>query len=97
MVAVDLPGYGGSDSLHAYNPDNMLEAITEFVLQMRDKYIPSEEGKPRSTSRVVLVAHDWGALIGFRLASEAPQLADRFVLSNSFHVSNFLWKDLNIS
>jgi pimeloyl-ACP methyl ester carboxylesterase len=87
MVAVDLPGYGGSDGLKSYSPDDVLEAVTEFVLKMRDQYIPSEEGSPRSSSRVVLVAHDWGALIGFRLASEAPQLADRFILSNSIHVS----------
>jgi pimeloyl-ACP methyl ester carboxylesterase len=87
MIAVDLPGFGGSDGLNSYTADAVLEAVTEFVLKMRDQYIPGDEGKPRSSSRVVLVAHDWGALIGFRLASEAPQLADRFILSNSIHVS----------
>jgi hypothetical protein len=87
MVAVDLPGFGGSDNLDKYGPDEVLEALSEFVLQMRDMYIMTEEGKPRSSSRVVVVGHDWGALIAFRLASEAPQLADRFILSNSIHVS----------
>jgi len=90
MVAVDLPGYGGSDSFESYRPDNVLEAITEFVLKMREQYISGGDSEPRSNSRVVLVGHDWGALIGFRLASEAPQLADRFILSNSIHVSSFV-------
>jgi pimeloyl-ACP methyl ester carboxylesterase len=83
MVAVDLPGFGGSDSLQFYGPDDVMEAMTEFILKMREQYIT--EDKP--TGRVLIVAHDWGALVGFRLASEAPQLADRFILSNSFNVS----------
>lgn len=87
MIALDLPGYGGSDSLSSYGTDEVLEAVAEFVLKMRDHYILVEEGKARSSSRVVLVAHDWGAIVAFRLAAEAPQLADRFILSNSIHVS----------
>jgi pimeloyl-ACP methyl ester carboxylesterase len=85
MVACDLPGFGGSDSLAKYGPDNVLEAITEYILKMREQYLSPEE----SNARVIIAAHDWGALIAFRLASEAPQLADRFVLSNSIHVSTF--------
>ncbi|KAF2432093.1 alpha/beta-hydrolase [Tothia fuscella] len=87
MVAVDLPGFGGSDNLPQYGADEVLESISEFILQMREKYVPTEVGQGRSSSRVVIVGHDWGAVIGMRLASEAPQLGDRFVMSNCLHVT----------
>jgi pimeloyl-ACP methyl ester carboxylesterase len=32
LIAVDLPGYGGSDSLKKYNAENMLEDMTGFIL-----------------------------------------------------------------
>ncbi|QDS73636.1 hypothetical protein FKW77_002215 [Venturia effusa] len=81
MVACDLPGFGGSDSLASYGPNDVLEAITEYIIQMREQYLSPEDGN----ARVILAAHDWGAVIGFRLASEAPELADRFILSNAIH------------
>lgn len=89
MVACDLPGFGGSDSLANYGPSDVLEAITEYIIQMREHYLSPEEGN----ARVIIAAHDWGALIGFRLASEAPELADRFILSNSIHVSEPKFQD----
>ena len=85
MVACDLPGFGGSDSLAHYGPADVLEAVTEYILKMREQYLSPEE----SNARVIVAAHDWGALIAFRLAAEAPQLADRFILSNSIHVSSY--------
>jgi pimeloyl-ACP methyl ester carboxylesterase len=84
MVAVDLPGFGGSDDLDVYDADHVLEALSEFIIKMRDKYASVGEA---GQAPVVIVGHDWGALVGFRLASEAPVIADRFILSNSFHVS----------
>lgn len=79
MIAVDLPGFGGSDSMERYGPEQVMEAITEFVLKMREQYLAGDDG------RVIIVAHDWGAMVGFRLAAEAPQLADRFLMSNCIH------------
>jgi pimeloyl-ACP methyl ester carboxylesterase len=64
-----------------YGPAQVMEAITEFILKMREQHLTGENG------RVVIVAHDWGAMIGFRLAAEAPQLADRFIMSNCIHPS----------
>lgn len=84
LVCLDLPNYGGSDTFE--RPDtSVLEAVTEFVIAMREEHehAASEEDKNFHT---VVVAHDWGCVIGFRLAAEAPQLADRFVLSNGPHV-----------
>lgn len=78
LVAVDLPGYGGSDSFPSYGAYDVLEALTEFIVGMRDEHV----GK-----KVCIVGHDWGSILGFRLAAEAGSLADRFVLSNGPHVS----------
>lgn len=65
----------------------MLEAVTQFVLDMKAQYINAKVDSPTEKGRVILVAHDWGAIIGFRLASEAPQIADRFILASAVHVS----------
>jgi pimeloyl-ACP methyl ester carboxylesterase len=84
LVAVDLPGYGGSDDLDAYDADHVLEIVSEFIIKMRDMYASADDN---GQAPVVVVGHDWGAIIGFRLAAEAPVLADRFILSNGLHVS----------
>ncbi|KAJ4304732.1 hypothetical protein N0V90_000259 [Kalmusia sp. IMI 367209] len=76
LVAVDLPGYGGSEGLKNYGANEVLESITEFLLGMRENYL--KEG-----AKFVVVSHDWGAVIAARLASEAPQLADRFIITSA--------------
>lgn len=81
---VDLPGYGGSDSLEKYNATNVLENLTEFVVTVRAAYGVDNEERPRKT---VIVGHDWGCSLAMRLAAEAPQLADRFILTNGPIVS----------
>ncbi|KAF1979357.1 alpha/beta-hydrolase [Bimuria novae-zelandiae CBS 107.79] len=75
LIAVDLPGYGGSEGLQEYSANEVLEAMTEFILGMREKYLQEE-------ARLVVVTHDWGSAIAARLASEAPQLADRWVITS---------------
>lgn len=86
LVCVDLPNFGGSDSFDV--PDTaVLESITEFILAIREEHGDSMAGGNRDFSTVI-VAHDWGCVIGYRLAAEAPQLADRFILSNGPHVSS---------
>lgn len=89
LIAVDLPGYGGSDGLPTYGPNEMLEALTEYILGMRRLYL-------REDRRVVVVTHDWGTLIGARLASHAGVLADHWVLTSGVIVSSalriVLWK-----
>lgn len=84
LVCVDLPGYGGSDSFKVYDTE-VLEALTEFIVAMRDRYIPVEETEVTNT---FIVGHDWGCVLGFRLAADAPCLADRFILTNAPHVNN---------
>lgn len=84
---MDLPGYGGSDDLPKWDGTNVLEAVTQFVLDMKAQYLNAKVDSPTEKGKVILVGHDWGAIIGFRLASEAPQVADRFVLAGAAHVS----------
>lgn len=80
FIAPDLPGFGGSDGFSEYGPNQVLTAVTEFCLAMREKYL---DESAKETSKVIMVSFDWGAVIGYRLAAEAPQLADRFILCNA--------------
>ncbi|KAL9095100.1 MAG: hypothetical protein Q9165_002703 [Trypethelium subeluteriae] len=79
LIALDLPGYGGSDNLKSYDPDVFLETMVEFIIAMRDKYL----AETHIQNKVLIVGHDWGAAIALRLAAEAHQLADRFIVSNT--------------
>lgn len=80
LIAVDLPGYGGSDSLPAYGPEEVLGALTEYIIGMRKQYL-------QDNKRVIVVSHDWGTVICARLASEAKGLADHYVLASAILVS----------
>jgi pimeloyl-ACP methyl ester carboxylesterase len=81
VVAVDLPGYGGSQSLDRYSATAVLENLTEFIIAMRTKYGIDSDTRTHQ-QRTIVVAHDWGCLLSFRLATDAPQLADRFIVTN---------------
>jgi len=84
MVCLDLPNYGGSDTFE--KPDTtVLDAVTEFIIAMREEHeeTAGEDNKDFST---VIVGHDWGCIVAFRLAADAPELADKFILLNGPHV-----------
>ncbi|EED20086.1 alpha/beta hydrolase, putative [Talaromyces stipitatus ATCC 10500] len=82
LVAVDLPGYGGSDLLKRYSATEVHEKMTEFIISLRELYGIDNPERTGAQQRVIIVAHDWGCVISMRLAADAPQLADRFVLTN---------------
>ena len=82
LIAVDLPGLGGSQGLPDYSAQTVLDCLCEFVCTMREQYFESS-----GQGKVLIVAHDWGAALGFKLAVAAPQLADRFILANGPFVS----------
>lgn len=81
LVAIDLPGYGGSQGLPRYGPNDILDILVEGICNLREKYL--EDGPE---SRVIIVSHDWGAFLGYRLATRAPGIADHFVLLNTMFV-----------
>ena len=87
-IAPDLPGFGGSDSLGRYGPDEMLSALVEFIVAMRFRYLNPDSTNP---GKVIIVAHDWGAILALRLASEVPLLADRFIVANGYLPSFVAW------
>ena len=80
LIALDLPGCGGSDSLPAYGANEMLNAVTEGIISLRNTYLPQSSGG------VILVGHDWGGVITYRLGAEAPGLVSRIVVMNTAYV-----------
>ncbi|KAF9895383.1 hypothetical protein FE257_000288 [Aspergillus nanangensis] len=89
IVAIDLPGYGGSDSLDKYTATNVLEALTEFIITIRAQYKVDTDSGARQ-QKTIIVAHDWGCVLSMRLAAEAPELADRFILTNGPLVHHYI-------
>ncbi|KAJ5183474.1 hypothetical protein N7492_001090 [Penicillium capsulatum] len=81
VVAIDLPGYGGTQTLSRYSTTNVLERLTELILTLRVQY-GVDPGDKTNQKKVTIVAHDWGCLLTMRLAAEAPMLAHRFIISN---------------
>lgn len=82
LVALDLPGCGGSDSLESYGPDQVLNVVAEAIVQLKAQYLVS---KP--SGRCIFVCHDWGGIVGLRLAAETRGLVDHVVAVNSLYVS----------
>lgn len=81
VVAVDLPGYGGSDGVPSYGAFDVLETMSEFIIGMRQQFLQDDK-------KVVVVTHDWGALIGCRLVAEAKALADHWIITSAIIVSH---------
>lgn len=80
VICVDLPGYGGSDSFEVYDTA-VLEALTEFIIGMGEKYVPEDdsqlngtaESNARSTPRdLIVIGHDWGCGCGDRVMRTTP-------------------------
>jgi len=59
LIAVDLPGFGGSDGVARYGPEEVLGNVSAFFVEMREKYW-------REGGMVVCVGHDWGATVAYR-------------------------------
>lgn len=54
--------------------------MSDFILGMREQFLQADQ-------KAVVVTHDWGALIGARLASEASELADHWIIMSGMVVS----------
>lgn len=80
LISLDLPGCGGSDSLPVYSADAVLNAVVEALVILRKHYLTAPGAK------CVLVGHDWGAVIGYRIAADTRDLFDIMITMNSVHV-----------
>jgi pimeloyl-ACP methyl ester carboxylesterase len=58
LIALDLPGCGGSDSHSLYGPDEMLNAVAEALVQLKDRYL-NTSSESTTSRRSILVSHDW--------------------------------------
>jgi hypothetical protein len=56
LVALDLPACGGSDSHFRYGPDEILNAVAEAIVRLKDRYLSTPSTSPQKS---VLVSHDW--------------------------------------
>jgi len=68
--------------LEKYTATEVLDKLANFVVGVRARYGIDGDDIGVGVQRTVIVGHDWGCALSMRLASEAPVLADRFVLSN---------------
>lgn len=84
LVALDLPGCGGSDSLSTYGPNQVLNAVAEAIVLLKKRYLKSP------SQRCILVGHDWGGVVGFRLAAETERLIDNLITLNSLWVRSII-------
>jgi pimeloyl-ACP methyl ester carboxylesterase len=75
VIAPDLRGYGKTDApVHVH--DYSLNHLRNDVLALLDVL---------GIGRVLLVGHDWGAIIGWSVCMEAPGRVERFVALSSGH------------
>ncbi|KAI7505013.1 hypothetical protein KC347_g8122 [Hortaea werneckii] len=84
LVALGLPGYGGSDTPKDFGAESMLNAIIEAIVELKKRHLDS--GNQPGHGQCILLGHDWGGAIAFRIAAETEQLVDRVVVLNSMHL-----------
>ncbi|KAK6534191.1 hypothetical protein TWF281_005524 [Arthrobotrys megalospora] len=78
LIAVDLPGYGGSDAFPRATATAILTSLASFIISQKEK---------KTCESCILVTHDWGSIVGFRLASEVGFLFTRCIILNALHPS----------
>lgn len=73
IIAPDLPGYGWSGPApHKWAKDD----VAQDVLALMDAM---------GLDRVLLVGHDWGGFIGYRMLLAAPERFDGYLVMNMAH------------
>lgn len=79
-VALDLRGYNLSDK-----PRRTADyTIAKLVADIRHILVELSPGRP-----AIVVGHDWGGIIAWTLAREAPELFQRLVIINAPHPAIF--------
>ncbi len=73
LIAPDYPGYGNSSfpsvEKYEYSFDNVAKTMDKFLVQ-------------RGLNNYVLMIHDFGAPVGFRIATKHPERVAGFVVKN---------------
>ncbi len=73
VIAPDYPGFGSSDfpspDQYTYSFDNFADTIDTFLEQ-------------RGISKYSLMMHDYGAPVGFRIATEHPERVESLLIKN---------------
>jgi pimeloyl-ACP methyl ester carboxylesterase len=80
VVALDLRGYNESAKprgVRHYRMELLVEDVVGLIHHV---------GAPRA----IVVGHDWGGVIAWRLASDHPQRVDRLIVLNAPHPAAFL-------
>lgn len=92
-VAIDMRGYGDSDKpkgIIDYSVDKLVNDVKEVVNTL---------GK----DKCILVAHDWGGLVGWLTAAQYPQMVEKLIILNAPHWKYFMesiqssWKQFFMS
>lgn len=76
----NLRGYGGTDSpqkIEAYQIETLVQDVAELI-------------RVSGAKQTLLVAHDWGGMLAWLLASWQPSLVQRLVICNLPHPACFL-------
>lgn len=79
VIAPDLRGYGDSDLPEGEARSKLPKLVADMVAVL----------DALGAKKVRLVAHDWGAVIGWRLAIEHPQRVERYVAMSVGHPSAY--------
>ncbi|XP_037092221.1 epoxide hydrolase 4-like [Pollicipes pollicipes] len=75
VVAVDLRGYGQSDrpaGRDRYAVDLLAEDVSQLVLAL-------------GRTGCVLIGHDWGGIVAYRVAELRPTVVDKLIILNAPH------------
>ncbi|XP_053213338.1 epoxide hydrolase 1-like isoform X2 [Panonychus citri] len=81
-VAIDLPGYGESyKSLE--NGRFIITNVADEVAQVIKTIVKSDDQK------IILVGHDWGAVVSYCIASLHEQLVSKLIILNGPHPVHF--------
>lgn len=85
LIAPDYPGYGYSDKKavkeYIYTFDNVAETMNQFLIQ-------------RGLNNYVMMIQDFGAPIGFRVATKNPEKVAGFVVMNGNAYEEGLGKEI---
>lgn len=86
LIAPDYPGFGQSSSpsptVYTYSFDNLALTIQHFIDALELK-------------KVILYMHDYGGPVGFRIASQKPELIQALIVQNANAYNEGLGEALN--